>query len=139
VTDAPQNAVPTLPPTAIPPGTVDITKLVLGIQKAWVTYGTKIAVEAAKNIPYLGPFLRAPVISHFLEYIIGYVMKALAETGEQQAFFLNTAIRKAGQADEFIEATSILDRLPKTASKEEYKNAETKRLVAFRNFVLLSN
>lgn len=119
-----------------PTGTIDITNLVGAVKDTWVRWATNLATTAARNAM---PFLAWPVFSQLLDYIVGKIVETIADGIEMQGFFLNTALRKASQARDYVDANTALKALPSTATDEEYENAEKAEMLAFRNFVLLSN
>lgn len=80
-----------------------------------------------------------PIIADVDKAIIRMVLDALSKSIVMQAFFLNTAIRKAAQAQDFVDSVNNLNSLPADTSQEDYKNAEIARSIAFRNFVAVTN
>lgn len=137
MTDNP-NVTPTVPAAPPAPGTVDITNVVEAVRSSFVTFAVSFVLAAAATTPWLA-WTRLPVISQAFSASLKWVMGTLSESAVMEAFFLNTTIRKQGQAHEFIDAVDALASLPKTASREEYANAEAHRMAAFRNFVMLTN
>jgi hypothetical protein len=134
------NITPTPPASPPPSGTVDITELVAAVKASWIQWSTLLACTAVKAIPYgVGAFFALPVISGLLNFFVEKLMTIVANGVEQEAFFLNTSLRKAGQASDFINAVAFRNSLPKTATSEEYENAEKRQMAAFRNFVRVTN
>lgn len=80
-----------------------------------------------------------PVIGDVDREIVRLVLDSISRAEIMQSFFINTSIRKAAQAQDFVDATNALDGLPKDASNEDYLAAEKYRMVAFRNFVTATN
>lgn len=118
-------------------GVVDITDLVERLRQSFVSWGTKFVIISAASVPWLA-FLSLPVIRELFEFILTQIIDALSKGLEMEAFFFNTAIRKASQARDFIEAVEAKNALPPTASKEEYESAEKRQMAAFRNFVIVT-
>jgi hypothetical protein len=128
-----QNATPT-PPT----GTIDITNLVVTLRNTWIRWATKLVISAASSTIYTA-WLKWPVVGTLFEMLVKMGVTAIANGLEMQGFFLNTAIRKASQAEDFIAANDALNALPPTVTDEEYENAEKREMAAFRNFVRVTN
>lgn len=120
------------------PEVIDITNLVGSMKKTWIRWATDLVVEAASSVPVLA-WLKLPVLKQLFAFMVEKIVTLIADGLEMQAFFLNTAFRKASQAKDYVDAVSALAALPNTASNEEYENAEKKEMQAFRNFVLLVN
>lgn len=95
--------------------------------------------EEVVAIPELGPWLAIPVIATIDREILRLILNPLSRGVVMQAFFLNTAIRKAAQAKDFIEATDALYSLPEGTSDADYLAAEKARMLAFAGFVSLTN
>ncbi len=125
-------------PTTANPGTVDITNLVTGLQTSWVAWATLYLTGLAGSTIYTA-WLNWPVISIIFTFLVKLGVTALANALEMQGFFLNTAIRKASQAQDFISALNAKDLLPSTATDEEYENAEKAQMVAFRKLVIVTD
>jgi hypothetical protein len=132
------SAQPALPANPPPSGTIDITNLVEQLRQAFVRWGTQFIINAAAAVPYLS-WLGLPVIRQLFQFIVNKLLDVLSKAMEMQGFFMNTAIRKASQAKDFVDAVAAKEALPPTASNEEYENAEKRQMVAFRNFVMFTN
>lgn len=125
--------------TATPPtGTIDITNLVETVRSSFVTWGTAFAFSAIVAVPGF-QWVGFPVISSLVKSAIEFVLNVISKASVMQAFFMNTAVRKASQAVDFIDAVAAKNNLPPTATDLEYENAEKAEMAAFRNFVLLTN
>ncbi len=70
---------------------------------------------------------------------IEYVLNLLTKSAVMRVFFINTAIKKASQADDYIAAVAATNALPDTATTLEVANAEQAEISAFRALVLLSS
>lgn len=117
---------------------VDITDLVEKSKSAFVDwavafiYGEEIALPGFQ-------WVALPVINEIDKFLIRQIVQSLADSAVMGAFFLNTALKKATQAKDFVEAADALANVPTTATQEEYKRAEQTRMAAFRDFVLLTS
>lgn len=126
-------------PTGPETGTVDITALVEKLKASWITWATRLVMTAGKAIPYFGAVFAWPIVSTLLEMFLGWAIELLADAFEMQGFFMNTAIRKASQARDYVESVDAKNALPPSVSDEEYERAEQKEMLAFRNFVMVTN
>lgn len=131
------NAVPTAP-IGIPTGTIDITNLVDQMKSVWIRWATLTVVTAAKAVPALS-WLSFPVVAQLFEFAVKLAVTAIANGIEMQAFFINTAVRKASQAKDFVDSINTRNALPPTATDKEYQDAEKAQMAAFRNFVMVVN
>ena len=120
------------------PGTIDITELVEQVRKAWVDWGVAQTYAAVAAIPGIGWF-GTLMLNTLGKAVIRAIFDFISKKGEMMAFFLNTAIRKASQAKDFTDAVKRKNALPPTATKEEFERAEQDQMVAFRNFVMVTN
>jgi hypothetical protein len=119
-------------------GTIDLTETVKLMKETFVKTSVDFIFQAASSTAYTF-WLKWPVISTIFKTIVELVVSTLANMLEMEAFFINTAIRKASQAADYVNAVSELKALPETATFEEYENAEKKEMAAFRNFVRVTN
>lgn len=119
-----------------PTGTIDITDLVEKLKKTWIKWAVGLVVKTAQA--YV-PFLAWPVVSQIFEFIVSQIVTIISNAAEMQGFFINTAIRKASQAKDFVDAVDAREALPPTATNEEYENAEAKQMLTFRNLVMVTN
>ena len=124
--------------TAPPTGTIDITDTVEKLRQAWVDWGVAYVFGLEVAIPGW-EWVALPIIADIDKAIIRAVLDSLSKSAEMGIFFLNTAIRKASQAKDFTDAVKAKNDLPTTATDEEYKKAEAAQMLAFRNFVMVSN
>ncbi len=127
-----------MPDTAPPTGTIDITNLVEQMRQSFVSWAVLYLFGLEASIPGM-EWVALPVLSTIDKEILQVILDALSKSGIMMAFFLNTAVKKASQAKDFTDAANALDGLPPTATDEEYENAERNKILAFRNFVMLSN
>ncbi len=120
--------------------TIDITDLVEQTRSAFVDWGVAfLMAEEVVAIPALAPWLAVPFIAEVDRELLKLVLEALSHGLVMQAFFLNTAIRKAAQAVDFAEACEALNNLPPGTSDADYLAAEKARMVAFAGFVSITN
>jgi hypothetical protein len=89
-------------------------------------------------IPYAGAFFAFPGISLLTKAALKWAFNFASMLEEHQAFYWNTAIRKASQAEDVSDAQDKIDQAPKNISKEDYAKLEKARMDAFRNLVLLT-
>lgn len=80
-----------------------------------------------------------PVISDVDKEVLKLILDALSKSAVMGGFFVNTAIRKASQAADFVDAINAKDALPAGASADQVAAAEQNQMVAFRNFVMVTN
>jgi len=135
MTDSVNAPIPAAPPT----GTIDITNTVESLKSSFITYATKIIMGAEATVPELAWMVTTPIVSSLDEFAIKEVVTVLANSVIMLAFFENTAIRKASQAEDFVAIVTAKNSLPSTASQEDFDNAEKNQMVAFRNFVMVTN
>lgn len=113
-------------------GTIDITDLVEKMRSTFVSIEAEaIYLYAASQLP----FLRLPIISTLARKAIEAVLTSASERVVMQAFFMNTAIRKASQARDYIDAIVAKESLPPEVSDEEYEKYEQREMAAFNSFV----
>lgn len=119
-------------------GTIDITDLVEKTRSAFVDWAvTTIYAEeiATPGLEWVG----LPVVKDIDQAILRAVLDALSKQAIMQAFFMNTTIRKASQAKDFLDALNAKNALPADATKEQYEQAERNQMDAFRRFVVVTN
>ncbi len=132
----PTTLVPIPTPTDL--GTIDITNLVENLRSTFVTLAKNYLMALALAIPGLGWFALW-LEKIFLSPLLQWILDKLTLWEVMQAFFLNTAIRKASQAADYVDSINFKNNLPTTATDEEYENAEAAEMHSFYNFVLLVN
>lgn len=120
-------------------GTVDITNLVESLKSTWIAFTTKAVMTGLVAIPYVGWFFAWPGVNQITEFFVDKGVTFAGNTMEMGGFFLNTAIRKAGQATDFLSAVAAKESLPPTVSDEDYLRAEQAQMAAFSNFVRVTN
>lgn len=120
------------------PGTIDITNVISSLKSSFLTWATGYVLAQELMIPGL-QWLGLPIISYLNRALTKSVLNLLVNSTIMEAFFLNTAIKKASQAQDYIDTLNIKNNLPPTASNEEFENAEKREMAAFRNLVLLTS
>lgn len=116
---------------------IDITNLVTNMQSTFVTVTSNLAFTAITGVPGLS-WLRLPILSSILKSSLSWVLGALANDIMLSAFFLNTAITKASQAQSYVDAVNIKNNLPPDATEADYAKAEQNEIASFNNFVILT-
>jgi len=132
------NSTISLPGTPPPTGTVDITDVVAKMQQSFVSWGTAYVYGLEIATPGL-EWVALPVISELDKEAVKEILTLLSKSAEMQSFFMNTAIRKASQAQDFVGTIDAKNKLPPTATQKEFEDAERVQMAAFRNFVLVTN
>src|SRR5882672_10033689 len=112
-------------------GSVDITDLVDKTKSTFIDWAVLYIYGEELTIPGLGEFVALPIIKDIDQQIVRTIVTILADAVEMQGFFLNTAIRKATQASEFVAAVNLKNALPEDVSDEEYKKAEQNQMALF--------
>ncbi len=125
-------------PSPATDGTIDVTNLVDAIRDTWVKWSTAFIMAAMAANPYLS-WTAYPIINPLIEFIVNILMTIVSKGLEMEGFFLNTAIRKASQAGDFIAAKNALHNLPPTTSEADYEKAEKLEMQAFSNLVRFTN
>lgn len=134
MTDSPP-ALPTNPPNT---GTIDITNVVENLRQSFVNWGVAYVYGLEVAMPGL-EWVALPVISELDKTAIQAILDLISKSVIMEAFFINTTIRKASQAQDYVSAVDAKNSLPPTATKDEYEAAEKAEMSAFRNFVLITN
>lgn len=118
--------------------TIDITNTVESLRSVFVdwavgyVYGTELALPGME-------WVSLPIISDIDKELIRLVLDSVSKSTVMQGFFLNTALRKSSQAQDFVNAVTARTSLPPTTSEADYAKAEQAQMAAFRSFVVLGN
>jgi hypothetical protein len=120
------------------PGTIDITALVDKMKRSWVAWALALVSAQVAAIPGIGPVMLG-IYNYVGKRFVEWALTKIADSGEMLAFFTNTAIRKASQAKDYTDAVHFKESLPESATKEQFANAEKNEIIAFRNFVVVTN
>lgn len=126
-------------PSAPSTGTIDITNVVESVRTSWVTYMVAVLMGAEASIPQLAWMVTTPIIDTIDKDALTLAMNVVSKEAVMMAFFVNTAIKKASQAADLVNAVQAKESLPDTASPEEFASAEKNQILAFSNFVVLDN
>lgn len=118
--------------------TIDITEVVEQMRSTFVLAAKAYIMGLLLAIPGVGPFA-VWFIKVFGGAFINWLLNTLSNWGVMQAFFLNTAMRKASQAIGYTDKVKAKNNLPPTATDEEYEKAELEEIQAFNNLVLVTN
>lgn len=117
---------------------IDITDLVEKARSTFVTWGVNAIFAEIIIQPYCS-WLALPVFSFITKQILTFVLNFLSNTVVMQAFFTNTAIRKASQAQDYVDAVNAKDSLPPDVSDADYEKAELAEISSFNAFVAVTN
>jgi hypothetical protein len=118
-------------------GTIDITDLVEKMRQTFVIWAVDYVFEVWAVMPGW-QWLRLPVVHFIVKKLVELTATVISKAAMMQAFFVNTAIRKAAQAQEYLDAMNVKEQLPTTATDDEYEKAERLELAAFDNFVMVT-
>lgn len=117
---------------------IDITNLVENLRSSFVTWATAYIYGLEITVPGL-EWVALPGLNIIDKAIITAILNLLTKSAVMEAFFLNTAVKKASQAEDYISAVVAKESLPLDASMEDYANAEAREISAFRTFVMLDS
>lgn len=115
-------------------GGVDITNLVELLRSSFVTWAVGFLFGATIATPGFA-WLALPVISSIYSGILRWILNYLSNAAVLEAFFLNTAMTKAGQATDYVNAVQHKLGLPQDVSEVDYAKAEQAEIDAFTLFV----
>lgn len=118
-------------------GVIDVTDLVEKARLTFVKWGVEYLFGLAMAQPGMG-WINWPIIRGIVEFALNGLLDLLSKSTIMGAFFLNTAIRKASQANDYLDAVKAVDSLPKDATDEEYEKAERAEIDAFAKFVVVT-
>lgn len=117
--------------------TIDLTPVVDSLKEGFVLASEAHIIAIAMATPGVGPFA-SWIIQNLLRHFIRWSLERLADSIGMQAFFLNTAIRKSRQAEDYVKAVEAINALPDNVSDVTYREAELAKIGAFHNFVRIS-
>lgn len=118
--------------------TIDLTPVVDELQDTFVIAAEAHIIGLALAAPGLGPF-GAWILRNLLRRFVRWCLRQLAEWTAMQAFFWNTAVRKSGQARDFVKTVRDLKALPDNTDEVTYEESERARIAAFNNFVRVTS
>lgn len=119
-------------------GVIDITNIAESLRTSFVSWASAYLFAQILTIPGLS-WLRLPLVSTFFKFILNGVLNILTKSAVMEAFFLNTSVRKASQATDYVNAVTLKNNLPQNVSDEDYEKAEQNEMAAFNSFVTLGN
>jgi hypothetical protein len=117
---------------------VDITNVAESMRGTFVTWAINYLYAQAVVTPGF-TWLSLPIISSVFRSGLTYLLNILTVSAVMDAFFINTSIRKASQAQDYVDALTLKNGLPTTVSDAEYEKAEQAEIAAFNSFVVLGN
>lgn len=112
---------------------IDITDLVEKMRIMFVSLETEASFVALSSVAGL-QWLQLPIISSIVKKLIEIILNGLSKRTVQQAFFLNTALRKTSQAKDFVDAVNNLEE-SHDESDEIYEQLELAKIAAFNKLV----
>lgn len=118
-------------------GVIDITDLVESMRSTFVSWAVKTSHAALIATPAFS-WLGLPIVSSIYSTVATKALDVISKAGTMQAFFINTAIRKPAQAQDYIDALTKKASLADTATDAEYMEAEKNEINAFNSFVRLT-
>jgi hypothetical protein len=113
---------------------IDVTDLVEALRSGFVTWALEYLFALTIATPGL-TWLALPIISSIYRGILRALLNWLSGAAAMEAFFLNTALKKSGQAQDFVDAVNRKHNLPANVSDEEYAKYEQAEIAAFSDFV----
>lgn len=120
-------------------GIIDVTNVVENMRSTFVTWAVSYLVTEASVIPYLGVVVNMPILRWIFKDGLTFFLNLLTKSEVMLAFFLNTAVRKASQAEDYTKAVAYKISLPPSATDADYAEAEQDEIAAFNSFVVLGN
>jgi len=115
-------------------GDIDITDLVNAIASAAVKVEVDLLFQASTSL-WFTAWLKLPVISDIYKTLLTWLFTWISTQEVNLAFYENTAIRKASQGNDFMNAHNFLKALPPNVTEEAYAKAEQAEIAAFNSFV----
>lgn len=114
---------------------IDVTELVEELRSSFVSWATAHIFYILASSPSTA-WLALPVIAPIVRGLIEWIFNRISKTVEMEIFFLNTAMRKAEQATDYLAARRAKEL---AGGEDEYAELERKEITAFVNFVRLRN
>lgn len=111
---------------------IDITDLVETMRSTFVTWSVNSIYASAIAYPGL-QWLALPIVNYLFRGLLKIVVDLVSKQAALQLFFMNTAMRKASQATDYVKAV----RARQAAKPEDYERAELYEIAAFNAFVRL--
>jgi hypothetical protein len=89
-------------------------------------------------IPYM-TWIALPFVNYIYKSLVGWLLGILSNSTVMMAFFMNTAIKKASQAQDYLDAVNAKNSLPNTVTQAQYKQYEQNEISAFNSLVSLTS
>lgn len=115
---------------------IDVTNLIAALQSTFITWGVNYLFATELATPGM-EFTGLPIVSSLDRAMLKYILTKLSNEAVMLAFFTNTAIKKATESQDYLDAVNYKNSLPENASDEEYLNAEISEVNAFVQFTSL--
>lgn len=106
-------------------------------RSTFVEWGVTYLFGLELSTPGLS-WLALPVISNIDKEVLRLVLTKLSESVVMEAFLMNTALRKASEAKDYIDAVNLKNSLPEDISDQEYEKYEKFEMDAFVAFASIS-
>lgn len=119
-------------------GVIDVTNLAESLRSSFVSWASAYIFAQAIATPGLS-WLALPIVNTIVKATIDSVLNILTRSAVMEAFFLNTSIRKASQAQDYVDAVTLKNNLPPNVSDADYEKAEQDEISAFNSFVTLGD
>lgn len=119
-------------------GVIDITDLVNSMGVTFEKYAVDfIYLNLIGNAIFA--WLAAPGLSYITKEIIKMGVKGFSKSGILIVFFENTALRKAGQAQDYVNAVKKRKFLEGVGTREEFRKAELDEITQFYSLVRVTS
>lgn len=115
---------------------IDVTAIAESMKGTFILLAVNLAYAELLTVPGL-QWLGLPIISSLFKALLTKILTIVADAAIMEAFFIQTAMKKANQAGVYVDAVKRRDSLPPTATDEEYRHAEIYEMAAFSDFVRL--
>jgi hypothetical protein len=116
---------------------IDVTVIADTVKGSFILWATDFIYAELLAIPGM-QWIGLPIIGAVVHAVIKKIVTILADAAILEAFFLTTALQKANQAGTYVAAVDAKNRLPPTATQQEYYAAEQAEIAAFRDFVVVA-
>ncbi len=116
---------------------IDVTDIVEKARSTFVEWAVLYIFGLEVAIPGM-EWVALPIVSTIDKEIIRLILTELSKSAVMGAFFLNTAIRKASEAADYVSAVDAKNSLPDDVSDEDYEKAERDEMAAFVLFATVA-
>jgi hypothetical protein len=116
---------------------IDVTDLVEKARSTFVDWGVAYLFAEEVAVPGL-EWVALPIIAELDKAAIRLILDGLSRSAVMQAFFLNTALRKATQANDYLDAVRAKEALADDVADADYERAERAEIKAFAEFVAIT-